>query len=139
MSSSTITFAEFYSDIRAYYASNLWEYEKFKHNRDNRSKVEFLLKQDVVKTALERLMSSNTQIPLCSIFGVPQKTKEEKSSRQFPPNLVNGSTKYPQMSKKIEVKVSKKKGRMLVAKDKIEPGITTEQALNKTLKSCSRE
>ena len=50
------------------------------------------------------------------------KTKEEKSVRQFPPNLVNGSTKHPQMSKKIEVKVTKKKGRMLVAKDKIEPG-----------------
>ena len=71
------------------------------------------------------MVSSNTQIPLCSIFGTAMKTKEEKSVRQFPPNLVNGSTKHPQMSKKIEVKVTKKKGRMLVAKDKIEPGKDT--------------
>ena len=34
----------------------------------------------------------------------------------------SSSQKYSQMSKKIEVKATKKKGRMLVAKEQIEPG-----------------
>ena len=34
----------------------------------------------------------------------------------------SSSQKYPQLSKKIEVKATKKKGRMLVAKEQIEPG-----------------
>merc|ERR1712156_185668 len=87
-------FAEFYSTIRSHFSSNTWDYEKFKNNKNNRSKVEFLMCHEVVKKALSNLVSSNTQIPLCSIFGTAIKTKEEKSVRQFPPNLVNGSTKH---------------------------------------------
>ena len=36
-------FAEFYSTIRSHFSSNTWDYEKFKNNKNNRSKVEFLM------------------------------------------------------------------------------------------------
>ena len=47
--------------------------------------------------------------------------KKSWSHKNWP---VQGSSsqKYSQMSKKIEVKATKKKGRMLVAKEQIEPG-----------------
>ena len=125
-----MNFQEFYSTIRGHFATNHWEYEKYRHNKTNQEKVEHLLGHKIVQESLTKLVTSNNQIPLCSIFGAPNKTKEEKSPRQFPPNLVNGGgvKKYPQMSKKIELKVTKKKGRMLVAKDKIEPGTMTQKS-----------
>ena len=137
------------------------------------------------------LASRNSQIPLCSTFGLPSKNQDEKCRQIFPPSLLqvnffhtilghfssfwnhefrcpsvlvfyneykillnfklgnsltnllsnlllmtikkswsdkrwpvqgSSSQKYSQMSKKIEVKATKKKGRMLVAKEQIEPG-----------------
>ena len=122
MSEEPQTFSEFYATIRSHFSNNNWEYEKFKQCETNRCKIEYFLGQTVVQSALATLASRNTQIPLCSIFGPPSKSREEKISRKFPAPLITGNTKYPQLSKKIEVKVTKKKGRMLVAKEKIDPG-----------------
>ena len=125
--SSPLKFNEFYADIRSHFSGNSWDYDKFKQSGGIPGKVEYLMGHTIVKKSLANLASKNSQIPLCSIFGPPSKSREEKSSVSeilMPENLVQGTTnpKYPQMSKKIEVKVNKKKGRMLVAKEKIEPG-----------------
>ena len=123
MSEKPQSFSDFYTTIRSHYSQNSWDYEKFKHCATNRCKIEYLLGQTAVQDALATLTSRNTQMPLCSIFGPPSKSKEEKISRKFPAPLITGSNvRYPQLSKKIEVKVTKKKGRMLVAKEKIDPG-----------------
>lgn len=123
MSENPQSFSEFYAAIRSHFSNNVWDYEKFKHCESNRSKVEHLLGQTVVQNALTTLTSRNVQIPLCSIFGPPNKSALEKTSRKFPARLITGnSSRYPQLSKKIEVKVTKKKGRMLVAKEKMDPG-----------------
>ena len=123
MSEKPQSFSDFYTSIRSHYSQNSWDYEKFKHCATNRCKIEYLLGQTAVQDALTTLTSRNTQMPLCSIFGPPSKSKEEKISRKFPAPLITGSNvRYPQLSKKIEVKVTKKKGRMLVAKEKIDPG-----------------
>ena len=123
MSENPQSFSEFYTEIRSHFSSNHWDYEKFKNCENNRSKIQYLLGQTVVQNSLATLASRNTQIPLCSIFGPPSKSDKEKTPRKFPARLISSqSTKYPQLSKKIEVKVTKKKGRMLVAKEKIDPG-----------------
>ena len=123
MSDNPQSFSEFYTEIRSHFSNNQWYYDKFKNSPTNRLKIEYLLERPVVRQAMVTLASRNTQIPLCSIFGPPNKSDKEKTSRKFPARLISSnSTKYPQMSKKIEVKVTKKKGRMLVAKEKIEPG-----------------
>ena len=123
MSENPQSFSEFYTEIRSHFANNQWYYDKFKNSKTNRAKIEYLLERPVVRQAMVTLASRNTQIPLCSIFGPPNKSDKEKISRKFPARLISSnSAKYPQLSKKIEVKVTKKKGRMLVAKEKIDPG-----------------
>ena len=125
MSETPQSFGDFYSGIRSHFSTNVWEYEKFKQCKGNRAKVEYLIGHAVVQKALATLSSRNSQIPLCSIFGLPSsKSQEEKCRPEFPPSLIQGklNKKYPQMSRKIEVKANKKKGRMLVAKEQIEPG-----------------
>ena len=113
---SALKFSEFYAPIRAHFSSNIWEYEKFKRCKDNGAKVEFLMGHSVVQKSWSHLAESNSQIPLCSIFGAPQRNEKKAKIAKI------GNAKYPQLSKKVEVKVTKKKGRMLVAKEKIEPG-----------------
>ena len=39
-------FAEFYSSIRLHFSANIWDYDKFKNSKDNRSKVEFLMSHE---------------------------------------------------------------------------------------------
>ena len=50
-------FAEFYSTIRSHFSSNTWDYEKFKNNKNNRSKVEFLMCHEA--SALKSEKNSN--------------------------------------------------------------------------------
>ena len=123
--SAPLTFGEFYADIRSHFSGNIWDYDKFKQCKGNRAKAEYLMGHAVVQNALAVLTSRNSQIPLCSIFGAPHlgDDQKEKSKTTFPRALVHGTPRFPQMSKKVEVKVTKKKGRMLVAKEKIEPGM----------------
>ena len=120
-----LSFSEFYSGIRAHFSNNSWEYESYKFKRGNRAKVEFLIGHDVVKKAIANLAAKNTLVPMCAIFGPPARNSaKENHATYYPDSLVvsaNGA-KYPQMSKKIEVKATKKKGRILVAKERIEPG-----------------
>ena len=111
---SDLTFGDFYSEIRSHFSSTVWDYEKFKNCEGIASKVEYLIGHSVVQKSLDTLNARNTQIPLCAIFGPPVKKNSPVENEN--------SQKYPQMSKKVEVKVTKKKGRMLVAKERIQPG-----------------
>jgi hypothetical protein len=118
-----ISFSQFYAGIRAHFAQNPWEYDKYKNNKTNRAKVEYLLGHAIVQNSLATLSAANTSSPLCSIFGNAGKNKDmDKCKGKFSPPRIVGSGKYPQMSKKIEVKATKKKGRIMVAKEKIDPG-----------------
>ena len=125
-----LSFSEFYAPIRSHFSSNVWDYEKFKRCKDNQAKVEYLMGHSVAQKALAELAQQNTQIPLCSIFGPPCKKDQDKGqSENVRAPIIQSKGKYPQLSKKVEVKVTKKKGRMLVAKEKIEPGNLTRKAV----------
>lgn len=119
--SASITFGDFYAPIRSHFSSNVWDYEKFKSCKDNRAKVEYLMGHAVVQKALTTLNSSNILTPLCSFFGPPEIT-EKSHGVDWEKRIIQSHGKYPQLSQKVEVKVTKKKGRMLVAKERIEPG-----------------
>lgn len=119
--SAPLTFGDFYAPIRSHFSSNVWDYEKFKRCKDNRAKVEYLIGHAVVQTALNGLASRNILTPLCSFFGPPE-IKEKCQGVDWKARIIQSQGKYPQLSSKVEVKASKKKGRMLVAKEKIEAG-----------------
>lgn len=122
--SSSMSFGQFYAGIRAHFSGNTWEYSKFKQCRGVHDKLRFLLEHAAVRKSLESLAAANTQVPLGCIFGTPQSENRApiQVEQQKKVTMMMGSAKFPQMSKKVEVKSSKKKGRHLVAKDRINAG-----------------
>ena len=114
-------FGEFYGQIRSYFSNNGWDYDRYKMALGNKGKVKFLIEHNTVKNALKDLEKRNIRAP-CS---ASPKQNGDISDKKLPKPKVKGSAKYPQMSKKVEVKVTKKKGRILVAKEKIDPGEQT--------------
>lgn len=65
--SGPLTFIEFYTDIRSHFATNVWEYEKFKNHckgdpekniSGNRAKVEYLMGHAFVQKSLATLGST---------------------------------------------------------------------------------
>ena len=132
-SSSMMSFAEFYSNVREHFSKNPTTYEKFKNAPTGRSKVEFLLEHPIVQTALTNLQAKNkiTQLNVANWNSQKCVAKNDNGNdgeddfetRQCNVKLTGkGSRKYPQMSNKVGVKFSPKKGRYLVAKERINPG-----------------
>ena len=65
--SGPLTFTEFYTDIRSHFATNVWDYEKFKNHckgdpekniSGNRAKVEYLMGHAFVQKSLSTLGST---------------------------------------------------------------------------------
>ena len=131
--STMMSFAEFYSGIREHFSTNPTIYEQFKNAKTGRSKVEYLLQHPIVQASLKNLQAKNKikQLNVVANNRNPQAVetsngndgKDDFEGRQCDIKLTGkGSRKYPQMSNKVEVKQSAKKGRYLVAKERINPG-----------------
>ena len=121
--SNFISFGEFYSEIRAHFSSNIFDLEEFKRKNSGRKRTEFLLDHSIVQNSLKKLAEKNVfqrdppvakgEDPVPAEVLFPARTKLDG---------FKGSEKYPQLSHKVIVQDSKKKGRHLVAKEKISPG-----------------
>jgi hypothetical protein len=124
-----LPFGDFYSEIRTHFSRNPQDFEELKRKSSGRKKIEYLLDHPVVQNSLNILSNRNK-------FKRDRKVEEvfEPSSNEIPISTkldgFNGSAKYPQLSQKVLVQDSKKKGRHLVAKEKINPGEQTITLLN---------
>jgi len=114
------SFGEFYSEVRQHFSNNVQDFEHFKRPNGGRKKIEFLLGHPEVCKALKNLQEScptmknvNESIARESPSILPSKTKLDS---------FKCSEKYPQLSAKVLIQSSKKKGRHLIAKEKILPG-----------------
>ena len=133
-SNGMMSFSEFYSSVREHFSKNPTSYEEFKNAATGRSKVEFLLEHPIVQEALTNLQTKNkiTQLNIakreknahkCIDASNNNEMKHVDNKRKSDVQLTRKhSRKYPQMSSKIDVKCSPKKGRYLVAKERINPG-----------------
>jgi hypothetical protein len=134
-SSTMMSFSEFYSGMREHFSKNPTSYEQFKNAKTGRSKVEYLLQHPIVQASLKNLQAKNKIKQLNVVANRnPQNCiaaetsngndgKDDFKGRQCDIKLTGkGSRKYPQMSNKVEIKQSEKKGRYLVAKERINPG-----------------
>ena len=116
-----LSFGDFYSEIRTHFSRNPQDFEELKRKSSGRKKIEYLLDHPVVQNSLDILSNRNG-------FKRDRKVEEvfEQISNEIPISTkldgFKGSAKYPQLSEKVLVQDSKKKGRHLVAKDKINPG-----------------
>ena len=131
-----MSFTEFYRDVREHFSSTPTSYKQFKNAKTGRSKVEYLLQHPIVQAALKNLQTKNKVKQLNVANRNPQNCKNNNKSdaetdngndglegRECDIKLTGkGSRKYPQMSNKVDVKYSAKKGRHLVAKERINPG-----------------
>ena len=114
------SFGHFYSEIRTHFSRNLTDFEDFKRRSSGKKKIEFLLEHEVVQNGIQILNERN-------VFPETRKAPEQiPESGDYPISTkidgLKGSSKYPQLSQKVCVQDSKKKGRHLVAKEKINPG-----------------
>ena len=134
-SSSMMSFQEFYSGVREHFSKNPTSYEQFKNAKTGRSKVEYLLEHPIVQTSLKNLQAKNKIKQLNVVANrnpqncIPAETsngndeKDDFEGRECAIKLTGkGSRKFPQMSNKVEIRQSEKKGRYLVAKERINPG-----------------
>ena len=129
-----MSFSEFYRDVREHFSSTPTSYQQFKNAKTGRSKVEYLLQHPIVQATLKNLQSKNKPKQLNVANRNPQNCNNKCNAetdngndglggRECDIKLTGkGSRKYPQMSNKVDVKYSAKKGRHLVAKEKINPG-----------------
>ena len=132
-----MSFTEFYRDVREHFSSTPTSYQQFKNAKTGRSKVEYLLQHPIVQVALKNLQTKNKVRQLNVANRNPQNCKNDNNNADAETDNGNdglegrecdikltgkGSRKYPQMSNKVDVKYSAKKGRYLVAKEKINPG-----------------
>ena len=133
-----MSFAEFYGGVREHFSQNPTSYEQFKNAKTGRNKVEYLLQHPIVQTSLKNLKAKNKLKQLNAVNrNIQSNCTAENTSNgndgndDFEGKECNvkltgkGSRRYPQMSSKIDMKISSKKGRYLVAKERINPGKST--------------
>lgn len=122
MANSEFTaFGDFYAEVRNYFGTNVQEFEHFKRQSSGRKKIEFLLAHPEVTKALERLQAHG-DTPRPDGFQKRPTTSEDLTPQRTPLESFKWTPKYPQLSAKVGLQTSKKKGRHLVAKEKILPG-----------------
>lgn len=115
-----ISFTEFYGEVRQYFSSCVVEYERFKEAGSIPGKIEYLLDNEVVKTAAAALAKSTE----AARPRARPSAKEVKPATASAMNTKQG-TRFPQMSPKLRVNTNKKRGRGVVADQKILPGTYT--------------
>ncbi|XP_040579465.1 SET and MYND domain-containing protein 4 [Lepeophtheirus salmonis] len=121
-------FKDFYSKIRVYYSSNANEYDRFKVASTSRKKLGIILKSGIMRDALSEIEGnllslnyvSNDNEESINIFN-PREAEENRLVQELISNP-KCSKDYPFISKKVDIKFSKKKGRHLVAKERIFTG-----------------
>lgn len=120
-----VTFGDFYSEIRTHFSRNTVDFEEFKRRSSGKKKIEFLLDHSIVQEGLRKLSETGGSVKDRKVEEVLEPGNEPETD-DFPavarPEGFRGSEKYPQLSQKVLVQDSKKKGRHLVAKEKINPG-----------------
>ena len=109
-------FSQFYCGLREYFSSHSKDYERFK-TTPNEGKTKYLLQHPVVQAALENL----AQEPVKKAES-PKGTQSTQIAVKEVGNLGKTHSKYPQMSAKVSVKSSARRGRFLVANQRINPG-----------------
>ncbi len=113
------SFGDFYPEIRTYFSTNVQDFELFKRQGNGRKKMEFLLAHKEVTEALRRLRGD---APTANGIGKGTAASTGLTPRRTKTDAFKCSEKYPQLSAKVALQHSKKKGRHLVAKEKILPG-----------------
>jgi hypothetical protein len=118
------SFGDFYTEIRNYFGTNVQEFEHFKRQGNGRKKIDFLLGHPEVIKALKKLQDT---APTTNVFERVQTEKTKSAAVDLQPqrtkmDTFKASDKFPQLSAKVALQNSKKKGRHLVAKEKILPG-----------------
>ena len=121
--SSFTSFGDVYSEIRTHFSRNTADFEEFKRRSSGKKKIEYLLDHAVVRDGIRKLSKTSSFVRDRKVEEIPGC---EPATVDFPavalPDGFRGSEKYPQLSQKVLVQDSKKKGRHLVAKEKINPG-----------------
>ena len=117
-------FSEFYGNIRKYFALNTAQYDEFKRQESGHDKLVFILNHCMVQKSLKNLVeqsaSGNVRRDVAvTPFNVGN---ENMKIEELKKALGKTTSQYPQMSGKVAVKNTKRKGRFLVAKERINAG-----------------
>ena len=148
-SSTMVSFAEFYKGVREHFSKNPTSYEQFKNAKTGWNKVEYLLQHPIVQTSLKNLQTKNKikQLDVANRNSLNRVVETDTNGNEGKDafDMISqcnvkitgkGSRRYPQMSNKVDVKMSSKKGRYLVAKEKINPGKFTLNISNHSQSHC---
>jgi len=129
--SKDCSFQTIYSPIRAFFAADSSQWEKFGQLKSHKERIQFLTRMKVVQNSLVDIVPTSEKV-----HEEPKPTIERKRQRKEPPQLSHGANKmYPNLSKALEVKRTSAEGRHMIAKQKILPGevLIVEQAQTTSL------